>query len=86
MRRQFGEELAGRLSRRLQQLEAMTSLNDLSFMPFEFAEHPRGVIEIAVDVEISLFVREVQPAQKDGRMPSIALMVSAISTQTMTTV
>ena len=83
MRRRWGDDLARRISLRLQQLEAMTSLADLDFMPFDVTEDADGIIEIALDDEMSLFLREAPPAQEDGHMPQTTLMVSAVSTQTM---
>ncbi len=84
MRQRWGQDLARCISRRLQQLEAMATLDDLAFMPFDSAEHPDGLIEIALDENTSLFLREVAPTQEDGRLPATLVVISAIGTQTMT--
>lgn len=86
MRQQWGEDLARCISRRLQQLEAMASLDDLAFMPFDSAERSDGLIEIALDDDTSLFLREVAPTQEDRRLPATLVVISAIGAQTMTAV
>lgn len=63
MRERWGRDRASRLARRLQQLEAMASLDDLTFMPFDSGRHGDGLIEVAVDEETSLFVRALDTAQ-----------------------
>jgi hypothetical protein len=62
----------------------MASLDDLAFMPFDSVEHPDGRIEIALDDDTSLFVREVAPIKEDGRLPAILVMVTAVGAETMT--
>lgn len=84
MHRRWGTDLARCISRRLQQLEAMGSLDDLAFMPFDFAEHADGVLEVALDDEMSLFMRELTPAQEDGRLQATHVMISGVGAQTMT--
>jgi hypothetical protein len=86
MRGRWGHDLSRCISRRLQQLEAMTSLDDLAFMPFDSVEHPDGLIEIALDDDTSLFVREVGPIKEDERLPATLVMISAVGAQTMTAV
>jgi hypothetical protein len=86
MQQRWGRDLARCISRRLQQLEAMTSLDDLAFMPFESAEHPDGLIEIALDDDTSLFLREVAPTREDGRVPATLVVISTIGAQTMSAV
>ncbi len=56
MRRLWGPAVARRISRRLQQLEAMTTLADLSFLPFDSYEHDDGTIEVAVADHLALFI------------------------------
>src|SRR4051812_3836518 len=48
LRRRWGPAMARRISHRLQQLEAMTTVADLAFLPFDFYEHGGGVIEVTV--------------------------------------
>ena len=80
-RQRWSKDLARCISCRLQQLEAMASLDDLAFMPFHSVEHADGVIEVALDDDMSLFVRDVDPAQEDGHVPANLVMISAISFQ-----
>jgi hypothetical protein len=56
MRRLWGPAVARRISCRLQQLEAMTTLADLSFLPFDSYEHDGGTIEVAVADHLALFI------------------------------
>jgi hypothetical protein len=76
---QWGPDLARCISRRLQQLEAMASLDDLAFMPFRSVEHPDGVFEVALDDDSALFMREVDPAQEDGHVPAHLVVITAVS-------
>ena len=81
MGRRWGAERARSLSRRLQQLEAMTSLQDLGFMPFDSKKRPDGVIEIAVDDDIALFVEEIA-RQEEGTL-NFTLLVSAVGARSV---
>src|SRR5262245_51554336 len=56
MRRLWGPVAARRISHRLQQLEAMTTLADLKFLPFDSYEHDGGVVEVSVADQLSLFI------------------------------
>ena len=77
MHRRWGPDRARRLSRRLQQLEAMTSLEDLKFMPFDSSEDADGVIEIAVDDDTSLFLTGLL-RQEDSAVHA-TVVISAVS-------
>lgn len=57
MRRKWGADAARRISRRLQQLEAMTTLADLKFMPFDVYDHEEGVVELPVDGAVSVYIK-----------------------------
>jgi hypothetical protein len=81
MGRRWGAERARSLSRRLQQLEAMGSLHDLAFMPFDSETRPDGVIEIAVDDDTALFVEELNH-QEDGPLSS-TLLVSSVGARSV---
>lgn len=76
MRRRWGTERARLLSQRLQQLYAMTSLDDLGFMPFDSHERADGVVEIAIDDDTSLFVEGVDRRQEDGRVHPIVIITA----------
>jgi len=82
MGRRWGTELARCLSRRLQQLEAMATLYDLAFMPFDWHERSDGTIEIAVDDDTALFVALSDRQQEDGPMGSTA-MITAVGARTV---
>lgn len=78
MRRRWGAERARRISRRLQQLEAMASLVDLEFMPFDVGEGQDGAVEVAVDEGLALSVQpENDHPQEDGHM-GITILVTAV--------
>jgi len=55
MMRRWGQPVAHRVSRRLQQLEAMATAEDLWFLPFASVDHDDGVIEIEVTDGVSIF-------------------------------
>jgi hypothetical protein len=74
------------ISRRFQQLEAMVSLEDLAFMPFDSVRHADGSVELELDDETSLFVREESPAKEDSAVPAVVVMVTAIGTRRMSVV
>lgn len=82
MRRRWGRPLARRISRRLQQIEAMDSLDDLAFMPFGSAVHADGTAEVELDDDMSLFLRPVAASQEDGQMPATHVLVS-VGSQSM---
>ena len=82
MRHRWGPERARRLSRRLQQLEAMTSLEDLAFMPFNSLERADGGIEIAVDKDTSLLVQGADRSQEDQAM-QVTVIVTAVDARSI---
>jgi hypothetical protein len=81
MGRRWGVVPARKLSQRLQQLEAMISLEDLKFLPFVSERRPDGVIEIAIDDDTALFVEQVNP-QEDGPLHS-TLLVTAVGARSV---
>ena len=82
MRHRWGAERARCVNRRLQQLEAMTTLDDLAFMPFDWQERSDGMIEVAVDDETSIFVKRSDRLQEDGPLRSTAT-IAAIGARTV---
>lgn len=82
MRRRWGPERALHLSQRLQQVEAMMSLDDLEFMSFDSHVRAGGVIEVAVDDDMSLFIRRVDRLQEDGPLQA-TVIVSAVGAQSI---
>jgi hypothetical protein len=58
--------VARRISRRLQQLEAMESLDDLSFAPFNSRDHGNRVIEVVVNEGVSLFIDGSDGGPQEG--------------------
>lgn len=71
MRRRWGGDAARRVSRRLQQLEAVTTLADIAFLPFDSFEHGNGEIEIGVTDDLGLFITPADTSQEDGLMFTI---------------
>lgn len=59
MRSLWGPDAAHALCRRLQQLEAMTALSDLQFLPFATTRLKGGAIEVAVDDRLALIIEAV---------------------------
>lgn len=55
MRRRFGRDTARQISRRLQQLEAVTDLDDLKFLPFP-TRLVDGHAEVAVNDDLTLLL------------------------------
>lgn len=78
----WGPERARCLDRRLQQLEAMTTLDDLAFMPFDWHERADGTIEVAIDDDTALFVKRPDRQQEDGPLRSTA-MITAVGARTV---
>lgn len=73
MRRLWGHEVARRISRRLQQLEALTTLADLSFLPFDSRKHDGGVIEVAVADRLAIFIKPGQDTSEGEKMHTIVV-------------
>ncbi len=74
MRRLWGPDVARAVSRRLQQLEAMATLADLMFLPFDSCEHDGGVFEVAVTDHLALFIeRGPDTSQRGAPMTTIML-------------
>jgi hypothetical protein len=68
MRKRWGPIVAHRISRRLQQLEAMTTLTDLSFLPFESFEHAGGVYEVTVSDGLAIFIERGPDTPEGGTL------------------
>jgi hypothetical protein len=52
-------------------------------MPFVSLRHADGSIELELDAETSLFLREETPAKEDSAMRSVVVMVTAIGARRM---
>lgn len=75
MRERGGAVAARRLSRRLQQLEAMTSLADLAFLPFVTSETEDGAIEVVVTDHLSLLLeRGSTISEEDNLMDTVTII------------
>jgi hypothetical protein len=77
MRRLWGPIVARRISRRLQQLEAITTLADLGFLPFDSYEHDDGVFEVAVTDRLALFI-ERGPDSSEGEALMDTIVITAL--------
>lgn len=74
MRQLWGPDVARAVSRGLQQLEAMTTLADLMFLPFDSCEHVGGVFEVAVTDHLALFIeRDPDTSQRGALMTTIMI-------------
>lgn len=84
MRRRFGPAVTSLISRRLQQLEAMTSLADLRFLPFDHRVVDDEV-EIAIDEDLVLVVTSTQPAPGAPTMNDTTITIRAFRTTSVAT-
>ena len=66
MRKMWGPAAARVISRRLQQLEAMMTLADLSYLPFDSREDRGGVIEVAITDHLALFIEPGPETSEEG--------------------
>ncbi len=74
MRRAHGPEVARRISRRLQQLEAMESLSDLQFLPFNSLIREDGVVEVSITDQLMLLIqRDASAPERDQLMYQITI-------------
>jgi hypothetical protein len=83
MTKAWGAESAACVARRLQQLAAMTSLDDMAFLPCESSRDADGRLRVGVDAKQTIVlsdagVRRVRDAQ--GHTVSV-LMVEQIATR-----
>lgn len=77
MRRLYRQQGARRISHRLQQLEAMATTDDLSFLPFDSYELDDGSMEIVVDENLALIV-EPDMTETEGSAPMQTLIVTEV--------
>jgi hypothetical protein len=77
MRRRWGPDAARSVSRRLQQLEAIATLADLAFLPFDSCEHDGGVFEVAVTDRLALFI-EQGPATSQRGAPMNTITITGV--------
>jgi hypothetical protein len=82
MHKLWGPVAAGRISHRLQQLEAMETLSDLNFLPLDWAEHDNGQFEIEISDHLSLFV-ERGPETSQGEAPMYTVTVVGLHARSM---
>jgi len=66
MRRRWGPDTARSISRRLQQLEAMESLADLAFLPFDCTWRDDGAFEVAVTGQLALVIEQGPATSERG--------------------
>ncbi len=70
----WGPELARRVSRRLQQLEAMSTLDDLAFLPFDSHHNADGRIHVMITAELALAIEPApETTGRETAMPSITI-------------
>lgn len=69
MRRTLGAAAARVVSRRLQQLQAMRSLGDLDFMPFNSRPLDNGMVEVSVVSDLVLHVQEAHIHRGEEDVP-----------------
>lgn len=74
MRRRWGPDTARSISRRLQQIEAMESLADLAFLPFDSHERDSGLFEVAVTDQVVLVIEHDHATQ-----PGVAMNTTTVT-------
>ena len=84
MRQAWGAATARTISHRLQQLEAMHSTADLSFLPFDSLQVDGG-IEVVVDATVSLLLEIPQTTEKVEGMTTIVIRDLRATTATRPT-
>jgi hypothetical protein len=77
MRKTWGPDAARVISRRLQQLEAMTTLADLSYLPFDSREYRGRVIEVAITGHLALFI-EAGPETSGEGAPMTIITITGV--------
>lgn len=78
MRRRWGSTRTRQISHRLQQLDAMTSLADLDFLPLN-CQAIDGRVEVDVDDDLVLVLDPSEPRQPDDLM--VTVIVRAVVTR-----
>jgi hypothetical protein len=74
MRDVWGPEVARCISRRLQQLEAMSTLDDLAFLPFDSHHNADGCIRVMITPDLALAIEPVPEAtERETTMRSITV-------------
>lgn len=73
MRATWGPNVARRISRRLQQLEAMSTLDDLAFLPFDSYRNANGCIHVKITPDLALVIEPAPEATERDTMPSITV-------------
>lgn len=74
MRETWGREVARSLSRRLQQLGAMSTLDDLVFLPFDSHRNADGRIHVMVTPVLLLVIEPAPVAtERETTMPSVTV-------------
>src|SRR5690348_7909036 len=66
MRKRWGPDGARAVSRRLQQLQAMRTLSDLRFMPFDSHRLDNGIVEVVINHQLALLVEEASETLQGG--------------------
>lgn len=77
MRRRWGAVRARQISHRLQQIEAMTSLADLLFLPLD-CRTVDGRVEVDVDEDLVLVLEPQETSQQGDLMTTVFIRALAI--------
>jgi hypothetical protein len=74
MRDRWGPDVARRISRRLQQLEAMSTLDDLTFLPFSSHNNGGGRIHVMITPDLALAIEPAPEAtEREATMRSVTV-------------
>jgi hypothetical protein len=72
MRHRWGDARSRRISHRLQQLDAMTSIADLAFLPLD-SHVVGGVVEVEVDDGLTLLLDVPSTPDEEGLMTVLVI-------------
>lgn len=78
MLRRWGGEVSRVISRRLQQLEAMTTLDDLDFVPFDAEQHDDGVVVVTVAADVVLVIEPSERRAREDGSVNTTIVVTAV--------
>jgi hypothetical protein len=78
MLRRWGREMSHAISRRLQQLEAMTALADLDFLPFDSERLDDGAVLVTVAADVVLVIEPSERRTREDGSMNTTIVVTAV--------
>jgi hypothetical protein len=78
MRRRWGTEVSRVISRRLQQLEAMTTIDELDFLPFDSRTLGDAAFEVDVTADIVLAIEAPKNRRREDGPINATIIVTSV--------